>query len=365
VLDGRCDCGAVARRLNENPRGILLAKGELSHWFASFDQYRDKSGSDVSRWLQLYDGDLFAVDRVTGGRSYRIPNPRVSIASGVQPDTLRRLLTDEYFERGLPARILWAMPPRSHPRKYTKQIVSPELFAEVSQLFSKLRELTPKQDEHGHLMPTLLPLSPKAEEVWVEFYDEIGQIIYEADPRTAGQWSKLIGYAARLALIGELAHDPDAREISAEIMRKACELAHWFGNEAVRIYATLVETTEQREARELIRFVESRGGGVTIRESTQYYWPFRNDREKAEQKFNALVKRGFGKSEPVPTTAKGGKPTRKFQLLSRIYSTKPPDLRGKVGGSVDVEATSIEKITPSSEPQSEAVIGDEKGVGKI
>jgi hypothetical protein len=225
---------AVARRLNENSRGILLAKGELSHWFASFDQYRDKSGSDVARWLQLYDGDLFAVDRVTGGRSYRIPNPRVSIASGVQPDTLRRLLTDEYFERGLPARILWAMPPRSHPRKYTKQIVSPELFAEVSQLFSKLRELTPTQDEHGHLMPTLLPLSPKAEQVFVEFYDEIGQIIYEADPRTAGQWSKLIGYAARFALIGELAHDPGAKEISAEIMPKR---ANWRAGLAMKLCA--------------------------------------------------------------------------------------------------------------------------------
>jgi hypothetical protein len=346
---------AVARRLNENSRGILLAKGELSHWFASFDQYRDKSGSDVARWLQLYDGDLFAVDRVTGGRSYRIPNPRVSIASGVQPDTLRRLLTDEYFERGLPARILWAMPPRSHPRKYTKQIVSPELFAEVSQLFSKLRELTPTQDEHGHLMPTLLPLSPKAEQVFVEFYDEIGQIIYEADPRTAGQWSKLIGYAARFALIGELAHDPDAGEISAEIMRKACELARWFGNEAVRIYSQLVETREQRERRELIEFIERRGGTVTVRDVITFYWPLKNQTERADEMLNALVKAGRGKWEPVLTTEKGGQPTRRFRLLHSSASAEPSPLRGESAGSADAEGHSSQKVTPPVESKSEAI----------
>ena len=67
---------AVARVMNDNPRGALLAKDEFSHWFESFDQYHDRGGSDVSRWLSIWTGNLFALDRVTGERSYRITDPR-------------------------------------------------------------------------------------------------------------------------------------------------------------------------------------------------------------------------------------------------------------------------------------------------
>jgi hypothetical protein len=339
---------AVARRLNENARGILLAKAELSHWFASFDQYRDKGGSDVARWLQLYDGDLFAVDRVTGERCYRILNPRICIASGVQPDRLGRLLTPEYFERGLPARLFWAMPKRKGPRKYTKKVVWPELFAEVAELFSKLRSSEPdqiktEQDEpeddeedeqeqkkQDRLTPKLLPLSPEAERIFTAFYDEVGQIMYDAAPRLAAQWSKLIGGSARLALVGQLAHDPNAKEISGEMMKHAVALARWFGREAERIFSQLAETPEQREQRDFVEFIERRGRTVTVRDVITYYRPLRNNRDEAERRLNALVRAGYG--EWKETKGARGPATREFHLLhvsASAGSENPPSIEQK------------------------------------
>jgi hypothetical protein len=329
---------AVARRANDNDSGILLAKPELSHWFGSFDQYRDRAGADLARWLQLYDGILFAMDRVTGNRNYRIPNPRIPIAAGVQPDTLRRILTDEYFERGLPARFLWAMPERDRARKYTKTTIPAELSGDVRRLLSRLRELDPNEDEESRLlMPVLLPLNLEAEKIFTDFYNEVGGIIYQSELRMAAQWSKLIGGVARLALIGQLAHNPDAQEISGEIMNHACALARWFGNEADRIFSKLAETAEQRALREFCQFVTRHGGTSTIREAMQNFRPFRSNREKAEQQFNAAVRAGLAKWEPVPTTPKGGKPTRQIRLNQHPSSTQLLDLRENANSSVDVD----------------------------
>ena len=115
---------AVALRLNDNPRGAALVKDELSHWFESFDQYHDRGGADVSRWLSIWT-IFFCAGSGDEGRSYRIKNPRLSITSNVVPEVFKRLLTDDYFERGLPARFLFAMPPRNQPRKWIDKISRP------------------------------------------------------------------------------------------------------------------------------------------------------------------------------------------------------------------------------------------------
>jgi hypothetical protein len=152
------------------------------------------------------------------------------------------------------------------------------------------------------LTPKLLPLSREAEQIFIAFYNEVGQIIYDASPRVAAQWSKLIGGSARLAFIGQLAHDPRATQISGEIMTYAVALARWFGQEAERIYAQLAETPKQRARREVIEFIERRGGAVTDRDVYTNYSALKNNKPGTERELTALVKAGLGSWEPVPTT---------------------------------------------------------------
>ena len=114
--------------------------------------------------------------------------------------------------------------------------------------------------------------------------------------------------------------DPKAREISGNVMQAACDLARWFGNEAERIYALLAATSEQREQRKLIEFIQSRGGSVTVRDLMQSYWPLKNKREQAEQALTALVKKGRGKWKELKPDGPG-RPTRAFQLFALPPST--------------------------------------------
>jgi hypothetical protein len=123
--------------------------------------------------------------------------------------------------------------------------------------------------------------------------------------------------------------------VTGEVMKAACDLARWFGAEAMRIYNTLAETDEQREQRKLVEFIEKRGGAATVRDVTHYYWSLKGQTDKAEQALNALLKAGYGSWDMAATTPKGGRPTRKFQLLQASPSPKPCDSRGEQRGYGD------------------------------
>jgi hypothetical protein len=335
---------ALADTIQQNPRGILVKKDELSHWLASFDQYHAGKGSDVSRWLSLHTAMFFGIDRRTDNRRYRIPNPRVCITGGIQPRVLARALTQDFFERGLPARFLFAAPP-SRQDKWSEDTIPDPVRARMSELFDNLWLLQPEHDGNDNLQPALLTLEPDAKKEFVAYYNECGASAVDGDERTEAAWNKLSGYAARLALIGQLAANPEATTVTGEVMRAACDLARWFGAEAVRIYASMAETAEQRETRKLVEFIESHGGSVTARDTYTYYRPLKGKKEKAEQALNALEKAGRGKWEPVPTGTQGGRPTRKLRLLQASASAEPPDSRGKAPSCADADRGSSQKNT--------------------
>jgi hypothetical protein len=358
---------ALTDVLIANPRGVLIRKDELSHWLASFDQYKSHAkGSDVSRWLSLHTGVFLAVDRRSDNRHHRIWQPRVCITGGIQPKVLLRALTEDFFERGLPARFLFAYPPFRQDL-WSEATVADDLRMAMLELFEELWLLQPEHDENEHSKPSLLPLGADAKSVFTAFYDECGASAVGSGEHEEAAWCKLTGYSARLALVGQLAHNPQAEVSTGDVMQAACELARWFGNEAVRIYALLAETREQREQRELIEFIERRLGAVYEREVMQSFTRLKNNKLGTARELTALVKAGLGEWEPVSPTIKGGRPTRKFRLLRSSTSTQPLNVRGETGSSVDVDSSSSQKNTPSREPDTEVetLVGDELGVGRL
>ena len=336
---------ALADAMQENPRGVLVKKDELSHWFESFDQYHAGKGADVSRWLSLHTGAFFGLDRRTDKRRYRIHQPRVCVTGGIQPKILRRVLTEDFFERGLPARFLPAHPPMRQD-KWSEAEVSDALRAHVLELFGELWLLQPESDDHGQQYPKLLSLDSDAHDEYIGYYNECGASAVQADEHEEAAWHKLSGYAARLALVGQLVRDPDAETVTGETTRAACNLARWFGNEAVRIYASLAETQEQRDRREVIEFIERRGGAVSVRDTTHYYWRLKGNTEQAEFELNALAKHGVGKWEELRPAGRG-RPTRVLRLLPASPSPQFPDLLGETPNYGDGDVPSSPEITGS------------------
>lgn len=71
----------LADRFAAAPRGLLLAREELSGWFGSFNQYKNGKGSDVAIWLKMHGARSLTVDRKTGDRrTIFVPRAAVSVA---------------------------------------------------------------------------------------------------------------------------------------------------------------------------------------------------------------------------------------------------------------------------------------------
>ncbi len=334
---------ALAPILQANWRGVLLAKDELRGWLGSFNQFNAGKGSDEAQWLSMHGGESITVDR-RGGMPRRIFVPRasVSVTGTIQPDILHKSLGDDHRASGLAARLLFALPPR-RPKIWTNDDIPPEVEDAVDGVIRQLLTLQSQCNAEGDPEPVFLGMDTAAKNVWIKFYNEHNQEQAQLDGDLCASWSKLEGYAARLALIIHLTRwaegdgSVDVDKVDVASVEAGIALSRWFGNEAKRVYGVLDENDSSREHRKLIDLIERRGGSITIRELTQLSRPYRDNPEAAEKVLNGLVIAGLGEWEPVQTTSAGGRPTTRFTLFkaSTVYET--PDNPLDNGGSVDVD----------------------------
>lgn len=331
---------ALAVLLQQNPRGLLMVRDELAGWF-NFDRYAGgKGGGDAAKWLEMFGGRPMVVDRKTGGTLY-VPRAAVSIAGGIQPETLRRALGQEHRENGLAARLLLTCPPRK-PKRWTEADVNADTEAAVAMVFDRLYALTMEADDAGDEQPRRLTLADDARVAWETFYNEHASEQVNLSGDEAAAWSKLEGYAARLALVVHLTRwaagdatlrDParvDEASIAAGVV-----LARWFGDEARRVYAILAESDDDREARRLVEWIERKGGTVTARDLTHGVRAYRGNPDAAERALSALVEAGIGRWEVNAHGPKGGRPAQRFRLVSTVTVTETPANAGKNGGIGD------------------------------
>jgi hypothetical protein len=338
---------ALAMLLVANWRGLLVGKDEWAGWLRSFGQYKGGRGGDEAHWLNMHGGRTMIVDRKTTGAIY-VSRAAVSICGGIQPGPLARAFRLEFHENGLLARVLFAYPPRRR-KKWTETEIDPAMEQIIGELFGKLYSLEPITDENGDRQPETLHLSPEAKQRWITFYNAHAEEQVHLSGDEAAAWSKLEGYAARLAMVvhclrwaagdSTLAH---SGVVDDKSMEAGITLSRWFGNEAKRVYAILEQDEVSQASTELIERVRRLGGRITVRDLSHHgrqYQPA----EVAEEALNGLVKAGLGRWEPVGPTEKGGRPTMCFVIAEGGSVTKTP------GNGRDSEVSVTDTPTPAEE----------------
>ncbi|HED54681.1 MAG TPA: DUF3987 domain-containing protein, partial [Phycisphaerales bacterium] len=312
-----CTTEALAILLEQNPRGLLTLRNELSGWF-SFGQYKNGGGADdVARWLQMFDADPLIIDRKTS-RTIYVPCASVSIAGGIQPAILERSLGQQHRDNGLLARLLIAHPPR-RAKRWTETTIDPAIDTAVTTVFDRLYAIEPNLDEDGDPKPIKLPLSPQAKQAWVAFVNEHGQEQLRYIGEDAAMWSKSAGYAARLALVIHCirlaADDPtieDDEVIDHMSIDAGIRLSRWFANEALRIYRMMSEDENTRNQRQLVELIERQGGSISPRD-----WQRLRSHKKAKDakaELDALAEAGLGTWQSATPGPRGGRPSRRFVL---------------------------------------------------
>ncbi|UCC30004.1 MAG: DUF3987 domain-containing protein [Phycisphaerales bacterium] len=332
---------AAAPILAENPRGVLLVRDELGGWLHGFNQYKGGRGSDVANWAEAHRAGPWTVDRKTGTRTIHVPRAAVSVCGTIQPGTLERALTPEFFECGLAARLLFAAPPRRQ-KKWTDAEVSPDVIERYARTLEQLLTLQHDLDDSGNPTPREVPLSAQAREVWIAWYNTFAQRQAEASGHRASALAKIEGYAPRFALLFHLvrwAALPDADEgpIESWAIEAGTRLAEWFADEAERVYGLLGENDAEREDRRLIEFVERKGGAVTVRDAvTGCRWLRTADEARAA--LQRLVDAGLGYWERPKPGPKGGQPSELFRLISHPEICDTPAQEHASGGIADADA---------------------------
>lgn len=345
--------------LEQNPLGLLLSRDELAAWSGAFDRYAaGGKGSDQPAWLSMYDAAPVTIDRKSGKGNYFVERAAVSVLGSIQPGTLARSFGTAEREAGLLARVLVAYPP-DRPALWTEAALPDDVAAEWRTLLEALLALPAAVDEHGDPRPRLIPIGKEAKTLWIEWHDRHARELVDiSNDDLAAHYAKLKGACARIALLFacvEVAAGGDAvAYISADAMRRAIAVVEWFKGEGRRVYAVLGESEEDRARRQLIEWIERRGGAVTVRELTHSLQQYRGRTDAAKADLDALAKAGCGAWEHPAPGPKGGRPSPRFVLATDDTDTKTPaDAGVKDGiGSGD---------TPSGSANAEGADGEEWG----
>jgi DNA polymerase I-like protein with 3'-5' exonuclease and polymerase domains len=337
---------AMAELLDDNRRGVIVACDEMNAWFGSFTRYKGSGGgSDLPRWMSMHSAGGLVLHRRTGHRRYIcVPHAAVSIAGGIQPKILARVMSDEFLAAGLAARLLMAMPPRP-VKVWTDAEIAEETERRYYKLLTALHALSFKSGSPDYT-PHVLTLAPDAKARWIEWYNGWGLKQAAAAGEQASAYAKLEEAAACFAMLHhvvtltglELEGKNDADfSVGLQSIEAGIALTHWFADEGDRIYSILSESPDQCEARKLVEFIRSHGGRITARalqNSNSRKYP---NAETAEAALSALVTAGVGHWEEGPAPAHGGHRPRWLALrpTSDTSYTRPEDDDGDDGGTSD------------------------------
>ncbi|NQU21055.1 MAG: DUF3987 domain-containing protein [Candidatus Nealsonbacteria bacterium] len=226
----------------------------------------------------------------------------------------------EHVENGLAARLLVAMPPR-RAKVWTEATVDRDLQKQVDRVFGRLLALEFRVDDDTDEKtdPVDLPLSSDGKRAWIDFYNRHAREQKDLTGELAAAFSKLEGYAARLALIVHLVRvaaddstvNPD--EIDASSIEAGATMVRWFGNESRRVYQTFGESEQSRERRRLEELIQRMGGAVTVRALMRSSQKYRTA-DDAEAALNDLVKVAIGDWQYDDHGGGRGRPVRRFIL---------------------------------------------------
>ena len=171
-----------------NPRGLILTKDELSHWWSRFGQ----TGGEAF-WLKAFGGRPESVKR-KGKRPLHIKRLAINVLGGAQPTTLDQFIAGKE-NKGFAARWLYVFPVPVRGFRIAKPVEM--AFAQAA-----LRRLWRLQLEDGK--PLALPVAQQALGRFEAWVNEKRQAAEADEDGVWGQWlGKQGGIALRLALVFE------------------------------------------------------------------------------------------------------------------------------------------------------------------
>jgi Protein of unknown function (DUF3987) len=333
LLTGDTTQEALVDLIDQNPRGMLLFRDELSGWFASFNQYRD--GADRQFYLECHAGGSFAKDRRIG--SVLIDDLYLNICGGIQPEIISRVLHGGDHD-GMTARFsLLVWPEKPSQFRYIDRPPEPAATRAVERAFRELLQLDPE----GWFGPK------KVGSQRVFRFDDAAQGIFrdwyigvrttpgaDYEKNMVAHIAKFPGLFARLAVTHHLMRYASDKASSAPgtvpppmtVDVQTAEAVRTFIDDylephARRIYRHLSRGTQYAGARKIAKWLteEFAVDSFTARDISQKDWgglTKPGDINAALYQLEYVA--GWCRSKEIPAGPKGGRPTTRYVINPKI-----------------------------------------------
>lgn len=315
LLIGDATFEAISKLLQENPRGLILTLDELSSWVKSMDQYRKGKGGDKEKWLSLWTCTLPPLDRVSRKRPIILYNPHIPVLGTTQPDKLKYFIFEDHD--GFIDRILFAFP-EEVLRAWSEKTITSDSRSYYKDLIFELLSLDHELDKQGRNTPKVLSFTAEAKRVFISFVNDNDlRINQEGNPLLKSAFGKLEAYFFRLALILQLAHDPQSTFIDTEAAAGAFALINYYRANLYKVQAYIKGKKVDTQLLELKEAIHSNGGNMTTRDLYSKKLTGIKSATAAKTILAKMEKLGYGRLEKIKNSS-GGKPTYKFHLKTCV-----------------------------------------------
>jgi len=344
----------LADILNENRRGLLITKDELSGWLGAMNQYKQGGkGADRQFWLSVHTNQPVTVDRKSADEPVIVAHPWISVIGGIQPEVLPDFGKDR--GDGLIDRFI-AVYPKPRVGRWTDDEISDPVREGYARTIGSLYKLRHANDDEDPF-PSRVPMTDEAKALFVAEYNRLHDELESPGfpQRLRPAWGKLEAYLARFALILAMArvaelsgdnsdnNDNRFREFSEKVSREdmagAIQLLAYFKNHARRVYTGLYgDSPSDRLAADLRDFLISEGGAWEGIASELHDALVSEHKPERDKDFGKLV-RAIAKRSPLLKLEdlQRTNTRRPFRLtLGNVVTvdtvvTDPPEAHGNAG----------------------------------
>lgn len=250
---------ALVEKINQNPDGLLLYRGELSGWVGSFGKY-NRDDAEYASWIEVWDGNTFPVHTKTGNKKFiNAKEPVLSVLGGVQPHIMKKFAKADFLGSGFLGRLLMVYPPLCYPDTAPKSDFDTQLLEYWEQFIT-----------NNYKLSTQLIFSSEALEIYNEYcYDYVRNLVMNIGEESTDPYNvcmlefygKIKVYAEKWAGLSMLLAGKTGW-IDAVVMSKTIEAMKVFEFYAKKVYGFIFgkPLTDSASKGEIIRKLQSEFG---------------------------------------------------------------------------------------------------------
>ena len=330
---------------NKHKNGMLIIRDELTAWFASLDG--DTNSQNKSFFLEGFNGlGSFKVDRIGRGH-VPVSNHCLSVIGGIQPDKLEYYLSKTMKglgNDGLIQRFQLMVYPDPLPNSKERDLPPDKqsrdaiynLFETIDgmQLGDFMRYGANPIDEY-HKRP-YYRFNDEAYQEFMNWYDALKIRASEAEHSIIAE--HLIKYAKTvpsLALVFHLVdcieHNTSLGAVNINALRAALAWCEVLESHMMRIYSTVTDSANIKAsylADKILKIVKKGADktdttdwiehGFTARQLIRKGWKGLTDADDVLNALEMLVEHDWLSWQVIPSTGRGGRPTERYSINSRV-----------------------------------------------